>query len=233
LAGLAGIILAVGCLGYFAWQNAGSRNLGLATATLAAAMILFSVQLRFELRAKDSMDFITAEFTVNREKPEIRQWNYGSSPTARMGRELSASQKFAVAHPGQFNGDREKLTRDMVIFSLLSYLGTEQFDWQMKRTQFVGQSIGTFTTTVMENPFCKISVTLEGSGMVSFVKPQTGGLEQPILANAEPKLETRTIGIRVAVHYLAITSQHRDMPKYQEWSKRLVKGAETWFMGSS
>src|ERR1700730_7468224 len=143
--GLAALGLMFVSLGYFAWQNTGSRNLALATATLAAAGILFVVQLRFELRANEQTEFITMEYTIDRAKPEIRQWAYSLSEGVRPGMEIAASKTFADAHAGQFNGDGEKFTRDMVIFSLLSYLGVEQTDWQMRRTQFVGQSMGTLT----------------------------------------------------------------------------------------
>jgi hypothetical protein len=246
-----------------------------------------SHKLFFELRAEERTDFITAEYTIDRAKPEIRQWNYGSNQTQRLTRDLDASGKFAAAHPGQFNGDRKKLTLDMVTFSLLAYLGAEQFDWQMKRTQFVGRSTGTVTLTApgskpdectvitkdqlrrmlldagnsfadgdmlfgrqsqslpprsalqvradgltLTNPFCEISFILEPSGGIVFTRPGTHALEQPLLPNGEPTLETRAAGIRVTVRSSAIRSQHRDMPKYQEWSKRVVSGAQSWFMDS-
>jgi hypothetical protein len=186
----------------------------------------------------------------------------------------------------------------MVIFSLLAYLGVEQFDWQMKRTQFVGQSIGTTTLTApgsrpdestvvtkdqlrtmllnvgnsfadggmffgqqflslpprstlqvtaigvtLTNPFCEISFTLEPSGGVRYGRVASEPLttaaavddwlkrSQPALPNGESVFETRATGIRVTVRYSAIRAQHRDMPKYQDWSKRLVSGALNWFMG--
>ncbi len=108
---------------------------------------MLGVQLRFELRSEPSTDFITAEYTIDRAKPEIRQWAYPSDQGPRLTQEIGASQTFAAAHPGQFDGDREKLTHDMVIFSLLAYFGVEQFDWQMKRVTFVGQITGTMIST--------------------------------------------------------------------------------------
>src|SRR6266566_2799236 len=80
------------------------------------------------------------------------------------------------------------------------------------------------------NPFCKISFTVVPSGSILFVKPGTQGLEQAVLPNNEPQFETRVTGIRVMVHYTGIRAQHRDMPKYQDWSKRVITGAQNWFM---
>jgi len=143
--GGAAVVLAALCLVYLVSQNLGSRNIALATGALAGAFMLLVIQLAFELRADETTDFITAEYTIDRAKPEIRQWKYGLNQGHRLTRDLDASGKFAAAHAGQFNGNREKLTLDIVIFSLLVYLGVEQFNWQMKRTQFVGQSTGTLT----------------------------------------------------------------------------------------
>jgi hypothetical protein len=286
-AGGAAVVLAAVCLGYLVSQNLASRNIALATGALAGAVILLGIQLLFELRAEERTDFITAEYTIDRAKPEIRQWTYGLDQSHRLMRDLDASGKFAAANPGQFNGDRDKLTLDMVIFSLLAYLGVEQFDWQMKRTRFVSQSIGTATLTLpgskpnectvitkgqlgkmllnagnsfadgdmffgrqslclpprstlqvradgltLTNPFCDISFILEPSGAIFFTRPGTHGLEQPLLPNGGgATFETRATGIRVTVRSSAIRSQHRDMPKYQDWSKRVISGAQNWFMG--
>lgn len=108
-AGAAAVVLAAVCLGYLVSQNLGSRNIALATGALAGAAILLGIQLLFELRADESTDFITAEYTIDRAKPEIRQWRYGSNQALRMGRELDASGKFAAAHRGQFNGGGAEL----------------------------------------------------------------------------------------------------------------------------
>ena len=77
--GLVAIVIGVVCLGAVAWANAGSRNLVLATSTLAAAILLFVTQLPFELRTKSITDFFTAEFTIDRASPQIRQWRYPNS----------------------------------------------------------------------------------------------------------------------------------------------------------
>lgn len=307
-AGGAAVVLAAAGLGYLVSQNSSSRNIALAIGALAgaviflggqlvfgvatgvwalaAAVILLGIQISFELHAEERTDLITAEYTIDRAKPEIRQWKYDLDQGQRLIRDLDGSGAFAAAHPGQFDGDREKLTRDMVIFSLLSYLGVEQTDWQMNRTQFVGQSMGTVTLTslgshadectevtraqlrtllldagnafadgnmffgyqalrlppkstievkagsvVLQNPLCKISFVLELSGSVAFYEPGTGALVQPTLPNGELKLETRLTNIRVTVRCSAMKAQHRQMPKYQDWSKRVVSGAQSWFMG--
>lgn len=62
-----------------------------------------------------------------------------------MSSEIDASKWLAKNRPAAFNGDGERLRRDFVIFSLLSYFTTNQFDWQLKRITFVGRTAGTTT----------------------------------------------------------------------------------------
>jgi hypothetical protein len=145
---MAAAVVAAVCLCYLVSQNLSSRNIAIGTGALAGAAILHFIQLYFELRAEEDTDFITAEYTIDRGRPEIRQWNCSSNMGLRMSLELGASRNFAEGNPGQFNGNREKLTHDMVLFSLLAYFGVKEFDWQMKRTQLVGRNTGTNTTTV-------------------------------------------------------------------------------------
>ena len=82
--GMAAAAVASVCLIYLLSQNSGSRNIALATGALLGAVVLLAVQLRFELRSEPSTDFITAEYTIDRSKPEIRQWNYDTDQGRRL-----------------------------------------------------------------------------------------------------------------------------------------------------
>lgn len=149
--GLTTIVIGLLCLGTLAWANAGSRNLALATSTLVAALLLFVTQLPFELRSKSNTDFFSAEFTVDRVTPEIRQWSYPpvspQNSAWRLSQETSASSFLAQHEPARFGRDRARLTLDMVLYSLVSHLGAEQFDWQQKRTVLQGPTAGAHITT--------------------------------------------------------------------------------------
>jgi hypothetical protein len=277
-------IVALACAGYVAWENINSRNIVFAVATFAGAAVFMGLNLLFELRSTDTANVITADLTVDRAKPQIRQWNYRGTPSQRMNREIAASDQYFTTRPGPFDGDREKLVRDMVIFSLLSYFGVEQPDWQIRRAQFTSSRETAITTTRLSRPqectpysgvqlqgilrganndfadaqiiiyggqlclppnsavdaqstalnlitpFCTISFVLEPSGGVSYHEPGNS-LNQPVLASGESALETRLTGIRVTTKYSAIRAQSRDMPKYREWSERVVAGAKAWFEG--
>lgn len=144
--GLMAMVIAVISVGVFVWHNPGSRNLALATGTIGAALILFAIQLPFELRGSESTDFITAEFTIDRVKPQIRQWTYALDTGWRILSEIQASNWLADNNPDLFADDRKKVTSDLAVFSLISYLTTAQYDWQLKKQSFSGPSMGTITT---------------------------------------------------------------------------------------
>jgi hypothetical protein len=145
--GIVAILIGIGCLAVVAWANAGSRNLALAAAALFASFILLIIQVPFELRSKTDTDFFSAEYTVDRSKPQIRAWKYASDVTWRIGQEIGASDALAESNPGAFKDDLGKLTDDMTIWSVASYMFADQFDWQLRKVRARGPTVGTFTTT--------------------------------------------------------------------------------------
>lgn len=59
--------------------------------------------------------------------------------------EIGASDFLARSNPQAFSGNREKLTHDFAIFSLLSYFGREQFDWQLSTVALSSPTTGQLT----------------------------------------------------------------------------------------
>src|SRR5947209_7795262 len=80
------------CFGYLTYENAGSKTFTLAAAALLSAVFVFVLQALFELRSTVSKTFVTAEYTLDRAKPEIRQWAYSANVGWRIHVELGASQ---------------------------------------------------------------------------------------------------------------------------------------------
>lgn len=163
-ANLATLFICFGSASYLAWQNARSKNLALSTGALAAAMILFVTQLRFELRPTTAPEFITTELTVDRDKPQVRQWVYGSDAPWRITAEVYASDWLAAHNPDAFLQDREKLTADLVLFSLTYSLQTPEFQvWEVRKHAIVVKSAGgivRFHPTSKERQ-CKIVLEAE------------------------------------------------------------------------
>ena len=138
------MVIGVISAGVFVWHNP-SRNLALATGAIGAAIILFAIQLSFELRGSESTEFITLEFTIDRDEPKIRQWIYARGGW-RIHSEIQASKWLADNNPDLFADDPKKVTSDLAVFSLISYLTTAQYDWQLKEQSFSGPTMGTITT---------------------------------------------------------------------------------------
>jgi hypothetical protein len=127
---------------FLAWvvsENGTSRNLALGIATLFASALFLAIQFYFELRGSESNDVATAELVVDRAMPRVGEWKYDLSQTTRFRMESEANKLFAVENPGQFNGDREKLTSDMILFSIIAFLANEEFDWQINKVRFRGR----------------------------------------------------------------------------------------------
>jgi len=121
-------------------HNSRSRNLVLAAGTLLGAIFFFVTQLYFELHGSSSYDFITTQLTIDRAKPEIRQWAYSSDADGRVTAEPYASQWVAARNPDAFRWDRDKLTADLVLFSLVYFLQTPEAQlWEVRKHSIVGK----------------------------------------------------------------------------------------------
>jgi hypothetical protein len=126
-----------------AWQNRGSRNLALAAAALVGVALFFLTQLRFELQAATTSEFILTELGIDRGKPEIRQWVYGTESGWRPTAEVYASNWLAAHNPTAFSGNREKITSDLVLFSLAYFLQTPEAQyWDVRTRSLVGKYSG-------------------------------------------------------------------------------------------
>jgi hypothetical protein len=145
---------------YWHWLLGSSRlgkrritKSGIGCRRAVGLFILLIIQVPFELRSKTDTDFFSAEYTVDRSKPQIRAWKYPSDVAWRIGQEIGASDALAQSNPGAFKDDLGKLTDDMTIWSVASYMFADQFDWQLRKVRARGPTVGTFTTTEpLSNP---------------------------------------------------------------------------------
>jgi hypothetical protein len=148
--GITAVSIGLACLSFFVWNSLASRNLAFAFSALIGAVFLFGLQLLFELQSTSTTDFFSAELTLDRAGPRIRQWTYPppspKDPGLRLSYEEGASAYLATSDPVRFNGDGERLTHDMLVFSLASHLASEQSDWQQRRTVFQGRTAGALIT---------------------------------------------------------------------------------------
>src|SRR5262245_49840278 len=126
-------------------QNITSKALVLAGSAFLGASIIFVVNLVTELRSgPPTRDRVTVEYTVDRAVdrgldppgPEIRSWRYGLGERdgerdlsgLRLTAEVGASNWVLANDPAAFAGDRKRLSLDLALYSLVTYLTEWQFD---------------------------------------------------------------------------------------------------------
>ena len=87
-----------------AWSSPASKTLAISAATLLGAAVLFTLQLVFELRPTEDVDFLSVELTIDRGKPLIRQWRYSpENVSARLEYEHQVSGWLATNRPAAFD----------------------------------------------------------------------------------------------------------------------------------
>lgn len=127
---LATVILFL-CIVVLISANSGSRNLSLAVGTLSGAFIFLAIQLYYELQATVAKSAFGTEFSIDYERHIIAQFRY---PRDQLGRATIQSEANKLLNSSYFDGDGEKLWRDMSLWSLVAYLWSTQHDWQISRT---------------------------------------------------------------------------------------------------
>jgi hypothetical protein len=145
--------------GGLVWENRASKNLALAASVLGGPTFLFITQLYSELKPTTTSEFILTEFGIDRAKPEIRQWVYGDGSTWRPTGEVYASNWLASHNPKSFSGDREKITHDLVLFSLANSLQTPDAQyWDVQKHSLVGKHTGGVIRFLPASPDRKCAV---------------------------------------------------------------------------
>ena len=139
----AGLAVGLAAAMTVAWSSPGSKTIAIATATLFGAALLFGLQLVFELRPLEERDFISVEYTIDRDIPRIRQWLFElGSATGRLHYEHEVSDWLAKNRPAAFS-DGERLMTDLALAEILLFFARKQYDWQLIPTRFVGRTFGT------------------------------------------------------------------------------------------
>jgi hypothetical protein len=129
-----------GCALYIVWANSGSRNLVLGLGALLGASAIFVLQVVFELQGSTSASDFPVEFTVDYQSKAVRGPRAFQPRTYSGYRnifiESEASKIIAAASPPFTKDDAPRITRDLAIVSILSYLLDEQFDWQLNAVTY-------------------------------------------------------------------------------------------------
>ncbi len=145
IANLIAIFVAIVTAIIVAVNNSGSKNVPLAAAALVGVTVGYLIQLPFELSKTVHREIIGVDFVIDRLQPVLRQWVYDIGGSGwRIPVEVGASNWLTKNDSTVFDEleRRDKATRDILLFSLLSFLTHEEYDWQLER-----KSYGTLQTT--------------------------------------------------------------------------------------
>jgi hypothetical protein len=129
---------------FFLFAGFSRFALGALITTVTSALTL-AATLYFDLRGSKDFKIVTTEYTFDRGVPQLRQWMYARSLADRYATEVLANYTALKRDPAIFEGDRDKLTRDMILFSIVAYLEMNQRDWQMEFEQYT-TSLGSMVT---------------------------------------------------------------------------------------
>lgn len=123
-----------------ALNNAGSKNIPLAVAALVGVAVGYGIQLPFELSRSAEHETIGADFVIDRAQPVLRQWVYPDDVATgwRIVAEVGASNWLIRKDPKAYDemSKRDKAAKDMMVFSLLSYLTTPDAEWGLERKSY-------------------------------------------------------------------------------------------------
>ena len=151
------LAITVACAFYLVWVNGGSRNLALGLGALVGALVIFALQIAFELKGTATSSDFVVEFVVDYQQKNARSavaYNRSiavASSYRNVFVEVEASKVIAAATPPFTKDDAPKITRDLGIVSIISYLLNEQSDWQLDTRSFK-TSTGTMTQWVGLSP---------------------------------------------------------------------------------
>lgn len=132
--------VALACFACVVWSNGSSRNLVLSAGALAGTVMLTLVQLPFELTQKTTEESFAIKILLDRSLPTIWILNKGSSGgSVRINAKDGPGAFIGKTNPQLFGMNWEKLARELTILSILGYIFSEKFDWQMKKATWVDE----------------------------------------------------------------------------------------------
>ena len=189
------LAITLGCGLYIAWTNGGSRNLALGLGALAGACVILILQIVFELKGTTTSADFVVEFVVDYQQKEVssaRAFNQSLAVATgyqNMVIEIEASKAIVAAKPALSRDEAPKITRDLGIVSIISYLLDEQSDWQLD-TRSYRTSLGTMTQWVRVSSSSECSLITVGA-----IREKAPSCWQHVRGHSDRTEERRSIAL--------------------------------------
>jgi hypothetical protein len=134
-----GALLAITAGGLIAYANRESETIVLGFAAVAGTVVLFGIQLFFNLGGTTVEEAVGTQIIINRTAPAANALQPANK--VRTDGERAAAEWLAAKSPKVFT-DTGKLARDLLAFSILNYFATDEPDWRMKRVSYSFPAFG-------------------------------------------------------------------------------------------
>ena len=174
--------------GLVTWANRDSQTVVLGFTALVGALALFIGQLVFQLRGSTAEEAVGTQLIVNKTAPAANALQPANM--SRAAAERDAATWLAAKSPDAFKDDG-KLTRDLLVFSILHYFITDEVDWRMKRTSYRFPAFGpNMTMTEFQPQSAKDVYSISEADIRNALRAGRNGL-------AEAPLTMPSFGLRL------------------------------------
>lgn len=128
--------VALACAFLIVLANGSSRNLGLGLGALVGAVVLFAVQMLFELRGATASEDIFIEAMIDYQTKSVRSVQPNPYGSRNAFIEAAASKELAGKTPPLTADAAPIIVRDLAVLSVLHLMFLEQQDWQVDLSRF-------------------------------------------------------------------------------------------------
>jgi hypothetical protein len=121
------------------YHNSESRNLVLSFSAIVGAVLVFYLNVFFELKDDNESYFINTELSIFHEEMKIGQHFYPPTSSDRLTIDNKASQWLVKNNPELFKSNTHNLMTDLIMYSFVGFFLSQGNDWK-KITKSFSQS---------------------------------------------------------------------------------------------
>ena len=117
------------------YHNTESRNIVFAFSAVVGTVLMFYMNVLFELKDTNENYVINTELSIFHDRPEVAQHIY-LGLSNRIHIDLKASEWLAKNEPKLFKEKPQKVMRDLIMYSLVGFLISEENDYKKTTKAF-------------------------------------------------------------------------------------------------
>lgn len=126
------------------YHNTESRNIVFAFSAVVGTFFMFYLNVLFELKDTNESYVINTELSIFHDRPEVAQHIYPLPSKHRIHIDLNASTWLAKNEPKLFKENPQKVMRDLIMYSLVGFLISEEQDYKKTTKAFSKMHFSSF-----------------------------------------------------------------------------------------